>query len=93
MSYVGNIDYFYFVILKNEDGTIGSLIAYCTVSNSQATDSGYMEFTGVIVNGNVSGIHDIVLKFVTDEGMSYIGNIDNFTFVASSVESTGVEQA
>lgn len=80
------------VYLKNEDGTIGSLIAYCAISNSQATDSGagnyntYMEFTGVIVNGNVSGIHDIILKFVTDEGMSYIGNIDYFTFVASSVE-------
>lgn len=66
------------------NGDYGDLIGYCTVTAADATDSGagnyntFKEFKGVITKAGITGVHDIVLKFVTD--VNYVGNIDYFYF-------------
>ena len=74
------------VYLKNADGTKGSQIGYCTIT--EGTDGGannyntYKELQGVITDSSVVGIHDVLLEFVVDSGMSYVGNIDYFRFTS-----------
>ncbi len=77
------------IYLANDDGSPGSKIGYCSVSDP--TDGGaenystYKTFHGVILDGSITGIHDIVLKFVTNT--YYVANIDYFTF--TNLNATG----
>ena len=72
------------IYLANPDGTTGSKIGYCTVTAADATDGGagnyntYKNFQGVITDSTVTGVHNIIIKFITD--VYYVGNIDYFYF-------------
>ena len=70
------------IYLLNSDGSTSHQIGYCTLLETDATDSGtgnyntYKEFYGVITDNTVSGLRDIKLEFVTPT--YYVGNIDYF---------------
>ena len=81
--------------LANPDGSMGSMIGYCTVTAEDATDGGegnyntYKHFEGVVVDKEIKGVHDIIIKFITE--VNYVGNIDYFYFTRTSLD--GIKKA
>lgn len=72
------------IYVKEANGALNE-IGYVTLTQGDATGSDYntyQMFDGVITDRTVSGIQNVVLEFVVDSGMSYVGNIDYFTFTA-----------